>query len=117
MLSLSQTANLPTKLKVCACARVMLTDNISACDRRSKPFCSTVYVKFDNPKAGYPLKDRWLRGELKECVPITARAKSTVIADPLARKLQRGRIVNNLNIRGKFIPYFPVPKIRDKVFF
>ena len=32
-------------------------------------------MKFDDPKAGNSMKDRRLRGELKECVPITARAK------------------------------------------
>ena len=67
----------------------MLTDNISVSDRlisgsigtvkhldrRSKPLCFTIYVKFDDPKAGSSMKDRKLCGELKECVPITARAK------------------------------------------
>ena len=46
-------------------------------------------MKFDDPKAGNSMKDRRLHGELKECVPITARAKrfplkkgkSTVIAE------------------------------------
>ena len=46
-------------------------------------------MKFDDPKAGNSLKDRRLCGELKECLPITARAKmfplkkgkSTVIAE------------------------------------
>ena len=46
-------------------------------------------MKFDDPKAGNYLKDRRVRGELKECVPITARTKkfplkkgkSTVIAE------------------------------------
>ena len=85
----SQTANLPEKLKLCVGTRVMLTDNISASDklingtvdavnhfdRRSKPFCSTIDLKFDYPKAGNCLKDRRRQGELKECVPITARAK------------------------------------------
>ena len=85
-IGLSQTANLPAKLKLCVGARVMLTDNVSVSDRlingslgtikhldrRSKPLCSTIYVKFDDSKAGNPLKDRRLRGELKECVPITA---------------------------------------------
>ena len=32
-------------------------------------------MKFDDPKAGNPMKDRMLCGELKECVPITARVK------------------------------------------
>ena len=81
-IGLSQTANLPTKLKLCVGARVMFTDNINVSDRlingsigtvkhldrRSKPLCSTIYVKFDDPKAGNSLKDRRLRGELKECV-------------------------------------------------
>ena len=67
----------------------MLTDNISVSDRLingsigtvkhlgrgSKPLCSTVHVKFDDPKAGNSLKDRRLCSELKECVTITARAK------------------------------------------
>ena len=88
-IDLSQTANLLAKLKLCVDARVMLTDNISVSvrlingsigtvkhlNRRSKPLCSTVYVKFDDPKAGNSLKDGRLRGELKECVSITARAK------------------------------------------
>ena len=88
-IGLSQTANIPAKLKLCVGARVMLTDNISVSDRlingsigkvkhldrRSKPLCSTIYVKFDEPKAGNSMKDRRLRGELKECVPITAKAK------------------------------------------
>ena len=50
---------------------------------------STLYVKFDGPKAGNSLEDGRLCGELKECVPTTARAKrfplkkgkSTVIAE------------------------------------
>ena len=58
-------------------------------DVRSKPLCSTIYVKFDDPKAGNSLNDWRLCGELKECVPITVRAKrfplrkgkSTVIAE------------------------------------
>ena len=80
----------------------MLTDNIivpdrlingsvvidKQLDRRSKPLCSTIYVKFGDPKAGNSLKDRSFPGELKECAPITARTKkfplkkgkSTVIA-------------------------------------
>ena len=62
----------------------MATDNISVfdilingsiatvkqLDRRSKPHCSTIYVK-----AGNSLKDRRLCGDLKECVPDTAKRK------------------------------------------
>ena len=61
-ISLYQTANLPAKLKLCVGTRVMLTDNISVFDRlingsigtvkRSRPLCSTIYMKFDDPKAG-----------------------------------------------------------------
>ena len=54
----------------------MLTDNISVSDRlinrsvgtvkhldrRSRPLCNTIYVKFDDPKAGNPIKDRRLHG-------------------------------------------------------
>ena len=88
----SETANLPEKFKLCAGARVMLTDKISVSDRlingsigtvkhldrRSRPLCSTIYVKFDYPKAGNSMKGRRLHGELKECVPITAGAKGFV---------------------------------------
>ena len=46
-------------------------------------------MKFDDPKAGNSIQDRRFHGELKECLPITARAKrfplkkgkSTVIAE------------------------------------
>ena len=52
-----------------------IPDNIGTVkhlDRRSEPLCSTMYVKFDDPKVVNSLKDRRLRGELKESVPITA---------------------------------------------
>ena len=89
-LMLNKTANLPAKLKVCVGARVMLTDNISISDRlingsigtvkylqipRSKPLLGKILVKFDDENAGNSLKDRRLRGEFKECVPISAKAK------------------------------------------
>ena len=88
-IGLSKTANLPAKLKLCVGARVMLTDNISISVRliegssgtakhlviRSKPLRSTISVKFDDLKAGNSLKDIRLHGELKDCVPIIARAK------------------------------------------
>ena len=32
-------------------------------------------MKFDDPKTGNSMKDKRLRGKLKECVPITAIAK------------------------------------------
>ena len=77
IIGLSQTANLHAKLKLCVGLRLMLTDNISVSDRlinssigtvkhldtRSKPLCNTIYVTFDDPKAGNSLKDRRLRGE------------------------------------------------------
>ena len=83
---LSELAYLPAKLKLSVGPRIMLTGNISVSDRlingsigtvkhinrRSKPLCGTIYVKFDDPKAGNSLKDRRLCGELKACVPITS---------------------------------------------
>ena len=62
-IGLSQTANLPAKLKLCVAVRVMLTDNIIVSDRSindsigtimhldsgSKSLCSTIFVKFDDP--------------------------------------------------------------------
>ena len=59
----------------------MLTDNISVSDRLinssigtvkhldriSNPLCSSIYIKFDDPKAANSMKDRRLCGQLKEC--------------------------------------------------
>ena len=81
----------------------MLTDNTSFSDRlingsigsakhldmRSNLLCGTIQANFDDTRAGSSLKDRGHRGELNECVPITARKnwfslkkdKSTVIAE------------------------------------
>ena len=75
-IGLSQTENRPVKLKLCVGATAMLADNINVSDRlingligtvkhldrRSKPLCSTIYVKFDGPKAGSSMKDRSLCG-------------------------------------------------------
>ena len=86
---MSQTGNLSAELNLCVGARDMLTDNINVFDRlisgsigtvkhlniRSNSLCSTIYVKFDDPKAGNSMKDRRLQNELKECLPITARTK------------------------------------------
>ena len=86
---LSQTANLPAKLKLSVGVRVMFIDNINVLDRlinasvstvehldiKSKPLCSIIYMKFDDARAGNFLKDRRLRGELKECVLITLTTK------------------------------------------
>ena len=49
---------------------------VKTLDRRSKSRCSTIYLKFYDPKTCNSLKDRRPCGELKECVPVTAWAKS-----------------------------------------
>ena len=66
-IGLSQTANLPAKLKLCVSARVILTGNISVSDRlingsigTVKHICSAIYMKFDDSKAGSSLKDRFM---------------------------------------------------------
>ena len=88
-ISQSQTGNVLAELKLCGGDRVMLTDNINVFDRlingsirtvkhldvRSNSLCSTIYVKFDDPKAGTSMKNEKFWNELKECVPITARTK------------------------------------------
>ena len=126
-IGLSQTANLPAKLKLCVAARVMLTDNISVSDRlinacigtvkhlyrRSKPLYSTIYVKFDDAKAGNFMKDKRLRGELKKCVPITARAKrfplkkekSTAIAERKQFPLIIGQATTVHKSQGSTLAY------------
>ena len=105
----------------------MLTDNVSVfdrlinaslgtvkhLDRRLKPLRSTIYVKFDDPKAGNSLKDRRLRGELKKCVPITARAKSfplkkgksTVIAERKQFSLILAHAITVHKSQGSILTY------------
>ena len=104
----------------------MLTDNISVSgrlingsistvkhlDRRSKPLCSTINVKFDDPEAGNPMKDKMLCGQLKECVPITARAKrfplrigkSSVIAEKKQFLLILGHAITVHKSQGRKYP-------------
>ena len=88
--SLSDTGNLPTEITVCVGARFMLTENLDIseklingsigtvkrlCITDRNPLLGTIYVKFDDEKAGTSLKNRRLRGELKECIPIKAMIK------------------------------------------
>ena len=73
---------------------------------------STIYVKFDDSKAGNSLKDRLL-GELKECLPITARAKrfllkkgkSTAIADRKQFPLILGHAITIHKSHGSSLAY------------
>ena len=65
-------------------------------------------MKFDDPKADNSIKDRRLCGELKECVPVTARAKrfplkkgkSTVIAERKQFSLILGHAITVHNSQG-----------------
>ena len=102
----------------------MLTDNINVFDRltngtvkhldiRSNSLCSTMYVKFDNPKAGNSMKDRRLQSEIKECVPITAKTKKsplkkgkiTVIAERKQFPLILGHAVTAHKSQGSTLNY------------
>ena len=125
-ISLSQTANLPAKLKLCVGTRVMLTDNISVSERLingsigtvkhldkiSKPLCSTI-LKFDDRQAGNSMKNRRLLGKFKECVPITARArrfplkkgKNTVIAERKQFPLILGDAITVRKSQGSTLAY------------
>ena len=65
-----------------------------------------MYFKFDDPKVGSSLKDGRLRGELKECLPITARTKrfpkkgkSTAIAERKQFPLILGHAVTVLSLK------------------
>ena len=59
-IDLPQTASVPAKLELCIGVRVMLTDVVvngsigrgKHLDMGSKPLFSTIYVKFDDSKAG-----------------------------------------------------------------
>ena len=70
-------------------------------------------MKFDDPKAGNSLKDRRLCGELKECVPITARTnrfplkkgKSTVITERKQFLLILGHLIAILKSQGSTLAY------------
>ena len=105
----------------------MLTDNISVSvrlingsigtvkhlDRRSKPLCNTIYVKFDDLKAGNSLKDIGFCGELKEYVPIIVRGKrfplkkrkSTVIAERKQFLLILGHAITVHKSQGSTLAY------------
>ena len=126
-ISLSQTSNLPAELKLCVGTRVMLTDNINMFDKlingsvgtvkhldiRSNSLCSTIYVKFNDPKAANSMKDRRLRNELKECVPVTVRTKKfplkkdkiTVIAERKQFPLILGHAVTDHKSQGSTLNY------------
>ena len=57
------------------------------------PASGTIYVKFDDEKAGNKYKDARLRGELKQCVPITVQTNTF----PLAKK-------DNVRVERKQFP-------------
>ncbi|XP_066916735.1 uncharacterized protein [Clytia hemisphaerica] len=85
---INETAGLPKEVTFCVGARVMLTINKDIDDklvngstgivkyiqgiRDNKP-SGLILVQFDNPSAGNKLKDARYRGELKTCVPNSAR--------------------------------------------
>ena len=81
--------------------------------RRLKPFCSTIHVKFDDPKTGNSLEDRRLCAKLKEFVPVIARAKrfpfkkgeSFVIADRKQFLLILGHVVTVHKSQGSDVAY------------
>ena len=86
-LPITKTGNLPHCLKVCIGNTVMLTYNKDQNDKlingsigtvvyinssvQNGIASGTIYVKFDAPDAGNTYKNSRLRGELKECVPIS----------------------------------------------
>ena len=82
-------------------------------DIRSNSLCSTIYVKFDDPKAENSMKDRRLRNELKECVPVTARTKKfplkmdkiTVIAERKQFPLILGHAITVHEFQGSTLNY------------
>ena len=108
-LPITKTGGLPSYLKVCIGATVMLTYNKDQHDRlingsigtviniqsrlQEGPASGTIYVKFEDEKAGSKYKDVRLRGDLKQCVPITVRTNKF----PLARS-------NNVWVERKQFP-------------
>ena len=85
-------------------------------DRRSEPLCSTIYMKFDNHKVDNSLKATKLHGQLKECVPSTARAnsfplkkgKSTVIAERKKNYVILGDVITVHKSQGSTLAYMQV---------
>ena len=114
-------------MKLCVGIKLILTDNIyvsdtlingsigtvKPLDRRSKPLCSTIYVKIDDSKTSRSLKDRRLRGEMNECVPITAKVKrfplkkgkSTAIAERKQCLLIHGHAIPVHKPQGSTLTY------------
>ena len=104
---ISNTGNLPKQLKICVGTRVMLTDNMDIGDRlingsigtvihiQSRRLngtaSGTIYVKFDDEKAGNKLKDNRLRGELKHCVPVSVIHKEFQYKNKKGTKIRAER--------------------------
>ena len=89
-LSLNETGNLPTNLKIRVGARFMLTSNLNTQDKsingsigtvkylnfnRNYPLKGHIFVEFDDPEAGNSLKDHRLSGELKTYGPTSPIVK------------------------------------------
>ena len=86
---ITRTGGLPYCLKVCVGNTVMLTYNKDQHDKlingsigkvihiqssvQNGKASGTIYVKFEDETAGSKYKDSRLRGDLKQCVPITVR--------------------------------------------
>ena len=103
-LEIGKTGNLKKALNVWVSARVILTDNLDVDDKlcngtegtvkyihlrttiTSAKHGGTIYVKFDNEKAGNKRKSNALPEELRECVPITVIEKEFSYSPPGAKR-------------------------------
>ena len=125
-IAINKTAGLPKILSLCVGARVMVTANIDISDKLINGSMGTVirfhnvthngtnngqaskhgkiFIQFDDPKAGNKKKDRRLRGELKECVPIE-------VCNPLRSKFQYKHKNSSISVERIQFPLTPAHAI------
>ena len=102
----SDTSNLQKVLKLCEGAKVLITNNIDIKDKIVNGTIGTIvkldrvgndlsgkpkgriYIKCDDPIAGNNHKDNRLRGELKECVPISPLLREFTYTGKSIKRLQ-----------------------------
>ena len=117
-MDVGKTGNMRKALKIWVGARVILTDNLDVDDRlcngsegtvkyihlrttiSSAKHGGTIYVLFDDEKAGNQRKSNSLPDELQGCVPITVKTKKFIYVPPGGKK----RFDNSIQCERKQFP-------------